>query len=167
LEVIGALLLERVEPVPAEVPQVARAAEPRHRSPSVVSSDGILPSALARLVGGGLDRIHWSSVAPGVQQCRLPLSKSSDGHLMLLKIGAGRRVPEHGHGGAELTLVLTGSYSDATGRYARGDVADLDETVEHQPVVDEDGECICLVASETKAKFKGVLPRLLQPIIGL
>jgi putative transcriptional regulator len=76
-------------------------------------------------------------------------------------------VPEHGHGGAELTLVLTGSYSDATGRYHRGDVADLDEDVEHQPVVDPDGPCICLIASETKAKFRGMLARLLQPIIGV
>jgi putative transcriptional regulator len=167
LEFLGALLLERVTPVTAEAPDAARLAQPPAPFANSVRGDGVLPAAIARLIGGGLDRVHWSTVAPGLQQAKLPLSKGSDGHLMLLRIGAGKRVPEHGHGGSELTLVLSGSYSDATGRYGRGDVADLDEDVEHQPVVDRECECICLIASETKAKFKGVLPRLLQPLVGI
>ena len=64
----------------------------------------------------------------------LPLTGA--GKLRLLKVAPGHGIPEHGHGGAELTLVLRGSFHDETGRYARGDVADLDETVEHQPVAD-------------------------------
>lgn len=167
LEVLGGAILEQVEPVAARAPAEPELSPTPRAFTSSVRSDGVLPAAIARLVGGGFDNIHWSSVAPGVQQCKLPVSHPSEGMLMLLKIGAGKRIPEHGHGGAELTLVLTGSYSDATGRYARGDVADLDEDIEHQPVVDQDSECICLIASETKAKFKGMLPRLLQPIFGV
>ena len=64
-----------------------------------------------------------------------PLPLAGAGKLRLLKVAPGHGIPEHGHGGAELTLVLRGSFHDETGRYARGDVADLDETVEHQPVV--------------------------------
>ena len=76
-------------------------------------------------------------------------------------------MPEHGHGGAELTLVLRGAFHDETGRYARGDVADLDETVEHQPVVtDAGGDCICLIASEKPERFHGLVARLLQPLRG-
>ncbi len=167
LEALGAALLERVEPVAARTPELNVQPERARTFANSVRSDGVLPAAIARLVGGGIDKVHWSIVAPGVQGCKLPVSHPGEGLLMLLKIGAGKRVPEHGHGGSELTLVLTGSYSDATGHYGRGDVADLDEDIEHQPVVDPDGECICLIASETKAKFKGVLPRLLQPILGV
>lgn len=167
LELLGALLLEHVTPVAAEAPDVTRLAHHPEAYATSIRGDAVLPSAIARLIGGGLDRVRWSAVAPGVQQAKLPLSKGSDGLLMLLRIGAGKRVPEHGHGGSELTLVLSGSYSDGTGRYGRGDVADLDEDVEHQPVVGPESECICLIASQTKAKFKSVLPRLLQPIIGI
>ncbi len=167
LEALGAAMLECVEPVAARAPELIELSQSQPAFASSVRSDGVLPAAIARLVGGGLDKVNWSTVAPGVQGCKLPVSHPGEGLLMLLKIGAGRRMPEHGHGGSELTLVLTGSYSDTTGRYGRGDVADLDEDIEHQPVVDPDGECICLIASETKARFKGVLPRLLQPIFGV
>lgn len=167
LEMVGAAMLERVEPVAARAPELIEAEAVPRLSQSPVRSDGVLPMPIARLIGGGLDKIHWSPVAPGVQQCKLPVSHPREGRLMLLRIAAGKRIPEHGHGGAELTLVLTGGYSDITGRYRRGDVADLDEDIEHQPVVDPDGECICLIASETRARFKGMLPRLLQPIIGV
>lgn len=167
LEMLGALLMERVAPVAVEAPELARLAARPMPPKTARSGDGVLPAVVARLVGGGLDAIEWSALAPGVQHYKLPQSKNSDGLLILFRIGAGKRIPEHGHGGAELTLVLTGSYSDKTGRYSRGDIADLDEDVEHQPVVDPDGECICLIASETKAKFKGILPRLLQPIMGV
>lgn len=167
LEVLGAVLLERVEPVAARAPELTDHPEAPRAFANSVCSDGVLPAAIARLVGGGLDKVHWSTVAPGVQGCKLPVSRPGEGLLVLLKIGAGKRIPEHGHGGAELTLVLTGAYSDITGRYSRGDIADLDEATEHQPVVDPESECICLIAAETKAKFKGVIPRLLQPIIGV
>lgn len=167
LEMLGAAMLEQVEPVSARAPDLTDPQAPSHPFANSVRSDGVLPAAIARLVGGGLDKVNWSAVAPGVQGYRLPVSHPGEGLLMLLKIGAGKGIPEHGHGGAELTLVLTGSYSDATGRYGRGDVADLDEDIEHQPVVDPGSECICLIASETKAKFKGMLPRLLQPILGV
>ena len=164
LEALGAALLERVEPVAMATPKHI---EPISPPATEARFDGVLPSAVVRLLGGTLDSIQWSPVALGVQQFKLPVSQPGNGLLVLLKVAAGKRIPEHGHGGSELTLVLTGGYSDVTGHYVRGDVADLDEHVEHQPIVDPDGECICLIASETKAQFKGVLPRLLQPIIGV
>ena len=87
--------------------------------------------------------------------------------LFLLKIGPGRKIPEHGHGGTEMTLILSGSYSDAMGRFAKGDIADLDEHVEHQPVVDSEEPCICLVATEEPTRFKGIVSRLMQPLVGI
>ena len=84
-----------------------------------------------------------------------------------MRIAGGSRLPEHGHGGSEMTLILRGSYSDELGRFAAGDVADLDTDTEHQPVVDPGEDCICLVALEAPARFKGAFARLLQPFVGI
>ena len=43
----------------------------------------------------------------------------------------------------------------------------MNEDVEHQPVVDKDGECICLAAMEGKMRFKNVIGRTLQPVCGI
>ena len=76
-------------------------------------------------------------------------------------------MPEHGHGGSELTLVLSGSYHDKYGHFGRGDVADLDDDAEHQPIVDDGEDCICLVAVERPTRFKGLLPKVFQPFVGI
>ena len=98
---------------------------------------------------------------------RLPTSKAARGSLRLLKIAPGKKIPEHGHGGTEITMVLTGSYRDAFGRFGPGDVADLDENVEHQPTVISSEPCICLVATEAPTRFKSFFGRLFQPLVGI
>lgn len=130
------------------------------------SYDGALPQSLAEHVGD-LDDVNWKFLAPGVRYAPLELSDPSAGDLRLLRIEPGRKMPDHGHHGAELTLVLRGSYSDETGTYGAGDVADLDEDVEHQPIVGEGEACICLVASERPARFKSLLGRMAQPFVGM
>ena len=47
------------------------------------------------------------------------------------------------------------------------DVADLDEDIEHRPVVEQDGDCICLVATERPTRFKSFAARLMQPFVGI
>ena len=76
-------------------------------------------------------------------------------------------MPEHGHGGSELTLVLRGSFHDESGRYCRGDVADLDETMAHQPVADSEVDCICVVASERPEQFRSGIARQWQRLRGI
>jgi putative transcriptional regulator len=97
----------------------------------------------------------------------IKLPPHARGQLKLLRIGAGRAMPEHGHGGEEITLVLQGAYRDHMGRFARGDVADLDEDIEHKPVVEQGGDCICLVATEAPTRFKSLAARLMQPFVGI
>jgi putative transcriptional regulator len=127
-----------------------------------------LPTVLINLLrSSDLDSLKWKAKAPGIATFEIPLSTKSNSHLQLLRIGKGRSMPEHGHGGEELTVMLRGSYSDHTGRYTKGDVADLDEDIEHQPVVDSDEDCICLVATEAPTRFTSVWARLAQPFIGI
>ena len=171
-EEIGGNLLEAIDAVPLDAAAFERAmrrlnepveqtlVEPEQRKPS-------LSRPLARLVGDGLDDVAWKTVAPGVAMHRLPTSKAARGSLRLLKIAPGKKIPEHGHGGTEITLVLTGSYRDAFGRFGPGDVADLDENVEHQPTVDSSEPCICLVATEAPTRFKSFFGRLFQPLVGI
>ncbi len=129
---------------------------------------GELPIALSRALGGkSLSDIKWHKKAPGVATFDVPMPKGERTHLKLLRIGTGRAMPEHGHGGEELTLILKGSYSDHMGKFSVGDVADLDEEIEHQPVVDSAEDCICLVATEAPTKFKSFWARLVQPFVGI
>jgi putative transcriptional regulator len=128
---------------------------------------GDVPVPLRRLIGDRFDDIRWKVLGPGVWHHPLKLSTDARGDLRLLKVAAGRAMPEHGHGGAELTLILRGAYTDRFGRFAAGDIADLDEDVEHQPIVEAGEDCICLVGSERKARFKGVMARLVQPLTGM
>jgi putative transcriptional regulator len=134
----------------------------------VATATSEVPFVLSNLLNNQqLDSLKWKSKGPGIATFEIPLSSKGNTHLQLLRIGKGRKMPEHGHGGEELTVMLRGSYSDHTGRYTVGDVADLDEDIEHQPIVDSDEDCICLVATEAPTRFKSVWARLAQPFIGI
>lgn len=136
-------------------------------APKRIAVSGV-PAPLCNLIGNvPLDSLKWRSIASGVAKIDIALSPKSRTHLQLLKIAPGKTLPDHGHGGEELTLVLKGSYSDHTGRYAAGDLADLDEDTEHQPRVDSEDDCICLIATEAPTKFKSFWARLAQPFVGI
>lgn len=127
-----------------------------------------LPAALSRLLNvSSFDEIAWKKKAPGVAMFNVKLPAHAKGQLKLLRIGAGRAMPEHGHGGEEITLVLKGAYFDHMGVFASGDVADLDEEIVHTPVVEPGDDCICLVATIRPTRFKSLAARLIQPFVGI
>lgn len=134
--------------------------------PKVPMAGGAVPYPLQRVLGGDLDSIRWRRLSPGIRRADLS-KKVSGGMLYALEIAPGLQVPEHGHNGYELTLVLKGAYCDHFGRFGPGDIADHDEDVEHQPVVEEGEVCVCIVASGSLLRYKSVLNRILQPIVGM
>ena len=148
---------ERIEVAPGDQSTVAPAAPAR---------DGI-PAVLAPYLDGDLDSIRWRSLVPGIRQHLLEGIDSGNGSVRLLSIAPGITIPHHSHGGGELTLVLRGSYTDEIGRFQGGDLADLDPSVQHQPVADTDQPCICLIATDERLRFSGVFSRMLQPLIGI
>jgi putative transcriptional regulator len=105
---------------------------------------------------------HWRMLGGGIRQ--QILSADRDGSLRLLYIPPGKAVPEHGHGGLELTLVLQGSFADGEGAFQRGDVETAHDDIDHQPVAGLGAPCICLAATDAPLRFHAMLPRLLQPI---
>jgi putative transcriptional regulator len=129
---------------------------------------GEVPKPICNMIGNvPLDQLKWKTKAPGIAVFDIALSPGGKTKLQLIKVASGKKIPEHTHGGEELTLILRGSYSDKTGQYQRGDIADLDEDIEHQPIVDSDIDCICLIATEAPAKYRSIWARLAQPFVGV
>jgi putative transcriptional regulator len=138
------------------------------QKPRAKGAAGEVPTVIASLIDNQpLDSLKWKAKGPGIAVYDIAMSPGSNTRLQLLKVGPGKKLPEHGHGGEELTVILRGSYSDHTGKYQRGDIADLDEEIEHQPVVDSDVDCICLIATEAPARFRSFWARLAQPFVGV
>ena len=126
----------------------------------------MIPEPLRSYLGGDLDSLHWSRVAPRVQQI-LIRTPGSGPRARMLRFQAGTQVPAHGHGGRELTLVLCGSLHDGGAVLQRGDVAQTDETTEHQPFAGPERDCVCLAVTDAPLRFKGTFARLLQPWFGI
>jgi putative transcriptional regulator len=132
---------------------------------SAPSKSSVFPSPLQNYVGGDLDKVVWRSVAGGVRQAVLPTSK--DATVRLLSIPAGAAMPDHGHRGMELTLVLKGAFKDDDGRFARGDIEIANEDLHHTPIAEMGEDCICLAATDAPLRFRGLIPRIAQPFLGI
>jgi putative transcriptional regulator len=169
MERIGAALMNALEPAALSrpAPQMAlRAMEADVEAPDHEPSiQGDIPVPLRHLLGARIDDVRWKRLGPGVWNVPVTTQRGS-GDLRLLRVGPGRAMPEHGHGGTELTLILRGSYRDEFGTYNTGDIADLDTDAEHRPTADEKLGCICVIASERRARFKSLVARLFQPLTG-
>jgi putative transcriptional regulator len=120
-----------------------------------------LPGPLAgRRIG------KWRTIAPGMRFANVDVSEDPKYKVVLLRVGAGKALPQHGHSGSELTLILKGQFSDAGGTYGPGDLEEEDGDSNHQPMVGSDGECICLTAIEGSLKPNGWLARIMMPLFG-
>ncbi|HFK2920029.1 TPA: ChrR family anti-sigma-E factor [Stenotrophomonas maltophilia] len=179
-EAIGAALLEQTQPVTlesrhaqlrgamlAQLDLAGEAAARRAPAPGDRSVPGAdpdaLPASLHPYFGRSLRSLPWRWMAPGVHCIRADRMPS----LIMLKIAPGKCLPMHSHGRSELTQILQGSYNDALGLFTPGDMADLDEDVEHQPVTAPGVPCICVSALDAPLVFSGWLARKIQRFVKL
>jgi putative transcriptional regulator len=102
-------------------------------------------------------RLRW--LAPGLRHAVL-LRGPADGTLRLLRVRPGTALPRHAHRGMELTLVLEGAFADETGRHGPGDLIEVDEATTHRPVAGGLTDCVCLIATEGRLRFAGLLGAL-------
>ncbi|MDH4412792.1 MAG: ChrR family anti-sigma-E factor [Rhizobium sp.] len=135
--------------------------------PIATPSDiAILPEPLRSYLGGDVEALKWKALGRGAYH--IPIKTGDrESQVRLLKIPAGKPVPEHSHGGRELTLVLKGAFTDGASVFKRGDIEEADETLTHQPVATPDEDCICLAVTDAPLKFKSLLVRLVQPVLGI
>jgi putative transcriptional regulator len=131
--------------------------------PRRAAANAVFPAPLQDYVGGDLSKVKWRSVGGGVRQSIL--STSRDATVRLLHIPAGVKIPDHGHRGMEMTLVLKGAFRDEFARFGRGDVEIANEDLEHTPVAENDEDCICLAATDAPLRFNSLIPRMAQPFL--
>ena len=146
-------------------PVIPMGTQERSKSVSPAGEDAILlPRPLLAYLDGDLDRLRWSSVKRGIDQ--VPLSVGGGRvRAKLMRLRAGVTVPAHTHAGTELTLVLAGGFQDERGHFLRGDVAIADEEIDHRPVADTDGDCLCLAVLDAPLRLTGTIGRLLNPFV--
>jgi putative transcriptional regulator len=175
MEAIGGALMEGLSPVPlaekssqAVFAELSAAILPSNDLPLPQSgkSLSILPEPLRQYAGGDLSDVPWQRLGLGAYQYLIPTG-DDETIVRLLRIPAGKPVPTHSHGGLELTLVLSGAFSDVTGFYRRGDIQEVDETLEHQPHAAVGEDCICLAVTDSPLRFSSFAARLVQPFIGI
>ena len=133
---------------------------------TVGSARPVLPQPLRDYAGGGLDSLRWRRLGHGAYHIPLVSDRGAP-TARLVRIPAGRPVPEHGHNGLELTMVLQGSFVDGGVRFGAGDVETADCDLEHQPVAEPGQDCICLAVTDAPLRFRGAFARLVQPFIGI
>lgn len=158
---LEAVMARLDEPVAAASrrPRAAARAMARSGAPSGV------PSPLRDYLGADVAELAWRKIGPGVSQVDVPVASASGPvreRMRLLRIGAGSAIPRHTHRGTEMVLVLSGGFRDGDRRFLRGDFSLSDEHVDHQPVVDEDSDCVCLSVTDGPLRFTGPLGRILN-----
>jgi putative transcriptional regulator len=173
LEAVGGGLLETAEAAPlaegaweAVLSRLDGAGEDAAPSSAVRAAVPVLPQPLRGYVGGDAGDVRWQRLGLGAYQRLIPTAERGV-TARLLRIPAGRPVPRHTHGGLELTLVLHGAFSDATGHYGRGDLQEADESLSHQPHADPGEDCICLAITDAPLRFESFAARLVQPLLNI
>lgn len=169
-ESLGGGLIEEMAAPPAGdagfdamLARILSAPEPAAPAPRPIRRRGVLPGPVQDYVGGDLDAVRWRPVGMGVRQAILRTDSAASARL--LYIPAGCAVPDHGHRGVELTLVLQGAFRDDDGRFGKGDMEVATEALEHTPVAEAGEDCICLAATDAPLRFRSLLPRLAQPFM--
>lgn len=156
LEKIGVAMFSGLEPAEMEheapVPQARSLAFETHGAVRQRTQDVQVPAPLVERLGDRLDEINWETLWPGVEHYHVPLSPGAEGDLRLFRLAAGQSIPEHGHIGEELTIVLMGRCHDGTRELEVGDFSDLDDGDRHMVTARESG-CLLLIASEGRPQF--------------
>jgi putative transcriptional regulator len=152
-----ASLMARIESLPAEPAPLPR--------PPLDPAMAMIPRPLRDRLSSGPGQLPWRPQGPVETvflPCDLPRHK-----VRMLRIAPGRGVPRHTHRGVELTLVLQGGFSDETGHYGRGDLESADGTLDHRPVADPGGPCLCLAVTSAPLRLTGRLGRLIDPFLDI
>lgn len=124
----------------------------------------LVPSPLWQYLDAPPEQLAWKRIGRGVREARIAVPGERR-RVSLLRIRAGAAVPVHTHVGDELTVVLSGGFSDLDGHYGRGDYVALNEAHEHRPVADAGEDCLCLTVVDAPARLTGPFGRLLNPLI--
>jgi putative transcriptional regulator len=167
-DAVGGALIDDTDEVAMQQDSLAAtlrriAADPVDPPVTTHRARGVFPAPLQDYVGGDLDQVKWRRVGGGVSDARLRTASGSTARL--LRIPGGVAVPDHGHSGMELTLVLQGAFRDESDMFAAGDVEVASATTIHKPVAEHGEDCICLAATDAPLRFSAIIPRIAQSFL--
>jgi len=151
--------LDEPEP-PATIPE----APPPALQPPPPTDPVRVPEPLRSYLGAPLESLSWHPVVRGIDEVDLRVGRAPV-RTRLVRIRAGASVPRHSHCGHEMNLVLSGGFRDERGAFGRGDVVIDDASVDHRPVADPGGDCICLTVTDAPLRLTGGLGRILNPFL--
>ena len=157
----AALAFESAAEDVGDVPDVNEAAVEPARAAVPLPPGPNVPEPLRSYLGAPVPSLNWIPVLAGMRSYPLP-EFTGRSTVRLLAIEPGRRMPRHTHEGLELTLVLQGSFADASGDYAKGDVATADRSVDHQPQAGGSELCLCLAVEDAPLRLTGFNGALLN-----
>lgn len=120
-----------------------------------------LPSYVRKLLPEG--NLRWQFLSPSLRIATLSVGEEEN-ELALHRIKAGGKAPEHNHAGQEITVVLTGTFSDEDGIYQPGDFIVRQPGDVHRPMSAQNEECICLSVLAAPIKLTGI-NRLMNPFL--
>ncbi|HSI41278.1 MAG TPA: ChrR family anti-sigma-E factor [Xanthobacteraceae bacterium] len=169
-EALAGAMLEAVPPTALADDALARtlarldAPAPAVR-PAMAPPPDLPPGTLWPAPLGAYPVGRWRFLAPGVRWSRIEVPDPQS-RVILMRVAGGMKLPAHGHSGIEYTCVLAGAFSDDSGRYGPGDLAEEDDDTDHQPLVEPGAECVCLIAMQGRTRPHGWLGRLVQPLLG-
>jgi putative transcriptional regulator len=123
-----------------------------------------LPHPIASYVPKSDCKQSWRRAGIGILETDVDFGEAG-GNAKIYRIAPGTSVPIHTHTGAEVTLVLSGGFTDETGSYGPGDIAIQEAGGEHQPVADDDGECVVLAVNEGDIRLTGPIGRVLNLLV--
>ena len=169
LSEVGASLFEGLDPVPVgedALEQIFRRIDAGDATPApaqgAVAAPG-LPRAMRSLVPAGVESLEWTRIG-SLRSSRLRFGDPAR-EVALQHICAGGKVLEHGHRGAEITVVINGSFSDQDGCYRAGDFLMRGPDDVHRSVAAQDGDCLCLAVLEAPIRLEGWMGRLANPFL--
>lgn len=104
--------------------------------------------------------LPWQQIGK-VSRMRFDIDEKNT-RASLLYIEALGEIPQHTHKGFELTLLLSGEFSDSTGNYVVGDFIILDGNTQHSPTTQTG--CLCYTVLDAPLYFTKGISKLLNPI---
>ena len=120
-----------------------------------------LPRYVRQLLPDG--NLRWKFLSPSLRVATVSVGEDKY-ELALHRIKAGGKTPEHNHNGQEITVVLTGTFSDEDGIYQPGDFVVRESGDVHRPIAAQNEECICLSVLAAPIKLTG-MKRLINPFL--
>lgn len=167
---LGGVLLDKLTPAmdqSAEDVDAFIAALPERKNGSIEKSqaDTSFKNPLAKYLPSDLRNLDWKKQTSTISKFDLSgLLGEKGANVVLQKISAGARVPQHTHRGNEYTVILSGGFSDELGVYHRGDFISRDPSHKHSPTALQNEDCICLAVLDAPLRFTGWM-RILNPFL--